>query len=338
MGAGAMRVRGWASALGVLLALNGCLFPREEEPLAPPLVRPAEVTYRTVPAVRATIEQTVVVTGHITYRVQSAVAFERGGGRLRRIAVEFGEHVREGDLLAELRNDDLKVQVREREIALRKAELHQERARASGLNRFETELAALDVELAELHLKVARRDLLGTELRAPMDGIVTYTLPASPGDHLDPFVTVVRLADPDELVVEYRGAEAGRFELGVEVDLTVGAEQAQHRGHVIQSPRSVPAALLTQQPEARDLVHIRMLGPPPELYIGQSVRVVLTEERREDVVVIPRNLVRRYQDANYVYVLAGGEKLERSVEVGLVTGSQAEIVRGLEAAEQVIVR
>ena len=107
---------------------------------------------------------------------------------------------------------------------------------------------------------------------------------------------------------------------------------------MIQSPRSVPAALLTQQPEARDLVHIRMIEPLPELYIGQSVRVVLTEERREGVVVIPRNLVRRYQDANYVYVLAGGEKLERSVEVGLVTASEAEIVRGLEAGEQVIVR
>ena len=336
--AGAVRVRVGVAALAVLPALTGCLFPREEEPLAPPLVRPAEVTYQTVPAARATIEQTVVVTAHFTYRTQSAVAFERGGGRLRRIAVAFGERVREGDLLAELRNDDLQVQVREREIELRKAELRHERARARGADRFEQELAALDEELAALHLKVVRRDLLGTELRAPMDGVVTYTLPAAPGDHLDPFVTVVRLADPDELVVEYRGAEADRFELGVEVELTVGVEQAQHRGRVIQSPRSVPAALLTQRPETRDLVHIRMIEPLPELYIGQSVRVVLTEERREGVVVIPRNLVRRYLDADYVYVLAGGEKLERAVEVGLMTASEAEIVRGLEAGEQVIVR
>ena len=338
MAAGAVRVRVWVAALAVLPALTGCLFPREEEPLAPPLVRPAEVTYRTVPAVRATIEQTVVVTGHVTYRTQSAVAFERGGGRLHRIAVAFGDRVRDGDLLAELRNDDLQVQVREREIALRKAELRHERARARGADRFEPELAALDEELAALHLKVARRDLLGTELRAPMDGIVTYTLPASPGDHLDPFVTVVRLADPDELVVEYRGAEAGRFELGVAVELTVGAEQVQHRGGVIETPSSMPPARLTQEPASRDRVRIRMLEPLPELYIGQSVRVVLTEERREDVVVIPRNLVRSYLDADYVYVLAGGEKLERAVEVGLVTASQAEIVRGLEAGERVIVR
>ncbi|MCY4374024.1 MAG: hypothetical protein OXC31_09620 [Spirochaetaceae bacterium] len=81
-----------------------------------------------------------------------------------------------------------------------------------------------------------------------------------------------------------------------------------------------------------------MLEPRPELSIGQSVRVALTEERREDVVVIPRNLVRSYLDADYVYVLHGGEKQERAVEVGLVTASEAEIVRGLDAGEQVIVR
>jgi len=327
-----------AAWLALLPALAGCLFPREEEPLAPPLVRPAQVTYRTVPAVRTTIEQTVVVTGHITYRTQSAVAFERGGGRLRRMAVEFDDQVRAGDLLAELRNDDLRVRLREREIALRKAELRHERARASGADRFETELAALDVELAALHLEVARRDLLGTELRAPMDGVVTYTLAAAPGDHLDPFETVVRLADPAELVVEYRGAEADRFELGVEVDLTVGAEQAQHRGRVIETPSSVPPARLTEEPAARDRIRIRMLEPLPEFYLGQAVRVALTEERREGVMVIPRNLVRSYLDADYVYVLDGGEKLERAVEVGLVTASQAEIVRGLDAGEQVIVR
>ncbi len=338
MTAGAVRVRVWAAVLAVFPALTGCLFPREEEPLAPPLIRPAEVSYQTVPAVRATIEQTVVVTGHVTYRTQSAVAFERTGGRLGRIAVEFGQRVREGDLLAELRNDGVQVQVREREIALRKAVLHHERARARDADRFEQELAALDVELAALHVEVARRDLLGTELRAPMDGIVTYTLPASPGDHLDPFVTVVRLADPDELVVEYRGAEAGRFELGVAVDLTLGAEQVQHRGRVIETPSSMPPARLTQEPASRDRVRIRMLEPLPELYIGQSVRVVLTEERREDVVVIPRNLVRSYLDADYVYVLANGDKLERAVEVGLVTASEVEIVRGLDAGEQVVVR
>ncbi len=335
---GTAQVRTAAAWLALLPALAGCLFPREEEPLAPPLVRPAEVTYRTVPALRTTIEQTVVVTGHVTYRTQSAVAFERGGGKLLRIAVEFDEQVRAGDLLAELRNDDVRVRLREREIALRKAELRHERARANGPDRFEAELAALDVELAALHLEVARRDLLGTELRAPMDGLVTYTLPAAPGDHVDPFVTVVRLADPAGLVVEYRGAEAGRFELGVEVDLTLGAEQAQHRGRVMETPSSLPPARLTQEPAARDRIRIRMLEPLPESYIGQSVRVVLTEERREDVVVIPRNLVRSYLDAHYVYVLDGGEKLERAVEVGLLTASQAEIVRGLQAGEQVIVR
>ena len=338
MAPGGARVRMAAAWLAVLPALGGCLFPREEEPLAPPLVRPVEVSYHTVPAVRTTIEQTVVVTGHVTYRTQSAVAFERGGGRLLRIAVEFGQQVRAGDLLAELRNDDLRVRLREQEIALRKAELRNERARANDADRIQTEMAALDVELAALHLEVARRDLLGTELRAPMNGIVTYTLPAAPGDHLDPFVTVVRLADPAELVVEYRGAEADRFELGVQVVLTVGAERTRHRGRVIETPSSLPPARLTQESAARDRIRIRMLEPRPELSIGQSVRVALTEERREDVVVIPRNLVRSYLDADYVYVLHGGEKQERAVEVGLVTASEAEIVRGLDAGEQVIVR
>ena len=57
-------------------------------------------------AARIYVPTMQVVTGHVTYRTQSAVAFERGD-RLRRIAVEFDEPVRAGDLLAELHNGDL---------------------------------------------------------------------------------------------------------------------------------------------------------------------------------------------------------------------------------------
>jgi macrolide-specific efflux system membrane fusion protein len=98
----------------------------------------------------------------------------------------------------------------------------------------------------------------------------------------------------------------------------------------------------TQSPSVaepgRDEVVVSVKGLPPSTQAGDSASIRVILQRRDNVVVIPRNLVQRSQGATYVDLLRGSVKQQQPVEVGLENATEAEIVKGLAVGDQVIVR
>jgi hypothetical protein len=54
------------------------------------------------------------------------------------------------------------------------------------------------------------------------------------------------------------------------------------------------------------------------------------------VIVLPRGAIRSYMDRYYVQIMEGDYRKEADIEVGLMTPTQVEIVRGVEEGQQVI--
>ncbi len=149
-------MRGLRLASFVLMAalLSGCtfLFPQEEELLAPPLVEPAEVVYRTMEAKAGDIEQKLDVYANFSPSKTASVAFEGQGGRIADIRVKLGQQVKEGDLLIELNSESLKRQIRQQGIEVEKARLSLENAQ-----RVQVSDASFDmtrIERAELNVEI----------------------------------------------------------------------------------------------------------------------------------------------------------------------------------------
>ena len=116
-----------AAALAVLLAaaLSGCgyLFPPEEELLAPPLVEPEEVEYRTRVAENGSIAETLDVYASFSPGLTASLAFAGAGGRIAQVAVKSGQEVVAGQLLLELNSDELRRSIRQQEIEVELARL-----------------------------------------------------------------------------------------------------------------------------------------------------------------------------------------------------------------------
>ena len=72
--------------------------------------------------------------------------------------------------------------------------------------------------------------------------------------------------------------------------------------------------------------------------MGKSASVELIRERKEDVIVIPRNVVSMYSGESYVQVLEDGVKKERMIETGIKNVTSIEVVSGLEEGEEVIIK
>ena len=325
--------RGAVAAL-VAVVLGGCfLLPQEEGVLAPPLLNTPEISYRVIAAAAGVIEDKVTVGGVFIYPSQHSLKFRFRSGPLRGIYVRYGDEVTPGQLVAELDTDRLQLDVQRQEIMLRKAELKAERSLAAAADRFSREDAALDVELERLRLRQLREELAKSRLVAPVAGEVVYIAPLGEGEPVEAFRTVIQIADPTEILLAYNGPKRSEFALGA--DVTVDIRGEKYAGEVVMTPLNVPR---DAPDEMRELILVRVDGLPDEVEKGDTATVVLIRTRRDDVVVLPRNLVQTYLGRRFVYVLTDGLREERNVEVGIQTPTQVEVVAGLEIGEEVVVR
>lgn len=323
-----------AVALAPVVALAGCfLLPQEEQILAPPLLATPEIEYRVITAEPGVIEDRVTVGGVFIYPSQFSLKFRFRSGPLRGIYVGYGDDVVPGQLIADLDTDSLELEVRRQEIRLRKAELAVELAAARDADRFARENAALDVELEKLRLQQLGDELAKSRLVAPVAGEVVYIAPLGEGEPVEPFRTVVQIADPTEVLLSYTGPKRSEFALGGEVSVDIRGDK--YSGEVVMTPLNVPR---DAPDEMRELILIRVYDLPEEVEKGDTATVVLIRARREDVIVLPRNLVQTYLGRRFVYVLKDGLREERNVEIGIQTPTQVEVAGGLEPGEEVVVR
>lgn len=318
-----------------MTSLSGCyLFPKEEEVLAPPLVEPPEITYETQEVKRGVIEKKISASGTFVSIEQANMFFKHRGGRLKDIHVKVGDYVEKGQVIAELDSSDLENQIKQQEIQLKKAQTRLSQVKAHSGDKYEQRMAQYDVELAKLTLDNLKRQLNECKLTADISGNVVYVdLNVSIGDYVDAYQTLIRVADPNKLQLQVTGPDTSSFNLGMEADVTI--KKQTYSGKVVMTPADVP---LDVPEEQRDIVRIEVDDLPEDVKLGESAQVSLILDKREDVIVIPRNLVRNYMGRKYVLVLEDGLKKERDVEVGLETATEAEIMKGLEEGELLIVR
>jgi RND family efflux transporter MFP subunit len=316
----------------ILPTLSGCfLFPKEEEKLAPPLMEPPQITYETYTAERRTIVDDFTVSGIFEYTQQQNLSFRSRGGYLLGVYVRSGDRVKAGQRLAELDTDQLRFQFALQEIALQKARLRAEQAQLMGKNRIEQQLAALDVTEAELTLQNSQAELAKARLVAPADGVVVYLANLGEGDSVDAYQTILRLADPRVIDLAYTGERQSSFVFGASVEVTY--EGRKYAGSVIQTTEAP-----SESDPARENVVIRVKGMPSLVQAGDSASIRVILQRRDNAIVIPRNLVQRSQGGTYVDLLRGSVKQQQPVEVGLENATEAEIVKGLSEGDLVIVR
>ncbi|TVQ22395.1 MAG: hypothetical protein EA382_12105 [Spirochaetaceae bacterium] len=221
----------------------------------------------------------------------------------------------------------------EQEIAVRKATLSleqlQERESAASVR-----LAEIDLRSAQMHLQTLLGHLEATRLYAPIPGVITWvSRQAQEGENVQAFQPLMRIADPTNLLFQYQGRDANRFEVGMEAVVEVAS--VEYTGRVVLTERSVP---FDQREEFRETVHIAVPGIAGDVRLGQTGTARMVLARREDVLVVPARAVQRFSTRRFVNVLADGVRVERDVEVGLETPTDVEIVGGLEEGEQIVLR
>jgi HlyD family secretion protein len=295
------------------------------------------------------------------------------GGRIEVLAVKEGDHVKKGQLLMQLWNDDIQAQERlakaaletsrkrvveactladsaEREVK-RQMELHEQGFISS--NAIDTTRAAADARVAscaaaraevaqaQANVNLAQVQQGRTVLIAPFDGTIAkivgevgeYSTPSPPGVPTPPAIDLI---DESCLYVDAPMDEidAPKISKGQPVRISLDALPGQSFSGKV---RRVAPYVTAVEKQART-VDVEAVFDHPEkagrLLVGYSADVEVILGVHPDVLRVPTAAL---QEGGRVLVVDADDTLvERKLKTGLANWEYTEVVEGLAAGDRVV--
>lgn len=249
-----------------------------------------------------------------------------------------------------------------RQFSVRRAELDLEEAQTRltlAGSAGERQLAQFGIERAQLNLEEAR---VGTDedlenqvaqaqlaydsiraqvdagrMYAPFDGIIAQ-VGTAPGESVQAFQPVITVMDPGEREIRVESAISGDLaRLSPQQPVTLRFSRYQEtplEGVINRLPGSATSAQSTVR--ADSAVHIDFDPGDLALDIGDLVTVIVTLQRKENVLWLPPQAIRTFQGRRFVVIEDGGRQRRVDVKLGIAGPDRVELIEGLEEGQTVV--
>ncbi len=257
-------------------------------------------------------------------------------GEIREVLVEEGDDVEEGQVLARLDGDRLRLELNESRARLRKMERDFERnedLREKGLlSEGDFEKLKYDLEALRASYNLASLELDYTQIRAPIDGVISERY-IKRGNTIRVGDSLYRVTSFDPLVAylhvperEYRQIAAGQ---PVAIDIDALADQRIFAAVTRVSPVVDPeTGTFKITIEIRD--DARRIKP------GMFGRMSIVYDRHVNVLQVPRSAIIEELDGESVFVVEVGKAVRRAVKTGYGESGMIEVTEGLTDDDDVI--
>ncbi|MDF1791180.1 MAG: efflux RND transporter periplasmic adaptor subunit [Thalassobaculaceae bacterium] len=348
-----------AALLFGLLALSLVAIP----PM-PTLAQGREASVSVDAVTRQPLIATVDVLGRFIAR-QSGVLAARIAERVETVAVQVGDRVARGQVIARLSSDrlaaerarmDAQAKAAASDISAERANLAKAQQTLERQNRLKgstayrpdrTEDAERDVEAHRAALRRAEADaavakaqldltdiaLVDATITAPYDGVITVKH-VSAGSY-------VRLGDPVVTMLNH-------VELEIEADVPANRTGGLTAGTLVEGELqdgtrlfAVVRAIVPEENTRTRTVAVRFV-PHNSVTVAsaanQAVTLEIPLDQSRQVLTVAKDAVTVQRGENIVFVVAEGKAVPRSVRLGESVGNRFEVLSGLEEGDLAVIR
>jgi HlyD family secretion protein len=197
----------------------------------------------------------------------------------------------------------------------------------------ELKSAAGQLESAKGKYLGAEAQLGYSEIRSPMDGVITDR-PLYPGEMAAAGTPLLTVMDISSVIAKAHipQNDAAALKVGDKGTMTVPGVEEPIEGRVtVVSPALDPNSTTVE-------VWLEAKNPKHELKPGTSVQLSLTAQTVKDALVVPANSVITTPEGATAVMLAGadGRAHQKAVRLGIRNGDDVQIVEGLTDADKVV--
>lgn len=288
-----------------------------------------------------------------------------GSGRLASVAVQVGDEVAAGQVVAELdaidldqRQDALQAALERGQATLRELEARHSHASAQAVRyekafqaravseevvasrRLELEVAASARDAGRKELERLRSDLAALRaqraslvLMSPVDGIVAARL-ADPGTTVVPGQAVVEVFDPDDVWIHARFDQVGGRELVAGLDAGVELRSREGSHYDARVARVEPTADAVTEERLAKLSFVQRPNPLPPL--GELVHIAVQLPAHPATPSIPAAAIHREGHQTGVWKVLGSRVEFVPISTGVADPDGfVEVIAGLQPTDTI---
>ena len=278
------------------------------------------------------------------------------GGKIARIHVQEGDRVAQGQLLAELETESIRLQLKQAEAgvavaeashadALRNKERMDRLIKENAVSEMQHEkiqlaydAAAAQLEQARAGLNLARHALDVSIMKAPFSGVIA-SKNAEVGDVINPMMGgfgggaggVLTMMDYSRIkvAVDVSPQDIGRIQKGQEAVLRVGSFPGREFRGVVR------VVNLTADPLSKKFgVEVVFDNPDGALRPGTFGDLVFEVQSHENALVVPQKAI---LENTYVFIVETGKAVKKNVALGLQNTNMIEVLDGLTEGALVVI-
>jgi membrane fusion protein (multidrug efflux system) len=323
-------------AVGSLTVLSGCVIGEASNADVDEIRATTPVPVEVALPVRGDIYATYHATTTITSDADAPV-LARVPGEVVRLLVEEGATVRQGQVLAILDGERLRLEMLAAGANLQQA--RKEFARYSDLaqrglvsvSMFDGLKYDVDALQATYDLKKLNYDY--SEIRAPIDGVVSVRN-IKLGQNIGANNVAFRITDPTRLVayLQIPQSELAKFSAGHNARLRVDSMPDTEFDATIAR---ISPTIDVRNGTFRATAFVD--NNDGHLVPGMFARFTIAYEKHAGALIIPDAAIVEEDDELTVYVVASGAVARRIVTTGIATDGQVEVLSGLADDDQIVV-
>ncbi len=281
---------------------------------------------------------------YATYNATATIASDadapvvaRIGGEVVELLVEEGDVVTEGQVLARLDGERLRLEMLAAKANLKQAQTEYERnvdlhsrglISASMFDNLQYDLEALEAtyELTRLNYEYAK-------VRAPISGVVA-SREVKPGQFLAPNDVAFRITDTSELIayLQIPQSELPKFSAGHSASIEVASMPGV--SHPATIARISPTIDTRNGTFRATAVIDNVAG---DLAPGMFGRFTIAYEQHKDALVVPVAAVLDEDDVTTVYIVNNNEVVRRNIQTGIESDGKVEVLGGLDENDVIVV-
>jgi membrane fusion protein (multidrug efflux system) len=272
-------------------------------------------------------------------------------GKIKKILLTVGDHVKGGDLLVEIDDETRQIALTQKKALLKKAEATRKKAlkdaqkggslfKQGVISDSESDDIELGKQIADAELDLARADVMkaekelrDTKIVAPFDGTVALE-DVEIGKMVTPGQNLLTLIDISQvkIVVTVSELDITKLSVGSRVEIVIDSLPGKpFTGTVATVGLKADDATRTYP------VEIIVANEGAMLLPGMVSRVTIATKEPKEVIMIPKSAARSVKGQMVIYVMHRGKVEQRRVYLGQEHGEQVIVEKGLEAGDMLVV-
>jgi membrane fusion protein (multidrug efflux system) len=323
-------------AFAALPVLSGCGTGEASTAITAETVKatpvPVEVGFPARADIYATYDATTTIGSE-----GDAPVLARVPGEVVELLAEEGDWVEQGQELARLDGERLRLEMLSAKANLDKARGEYERyvdlSKRGLVSKSMFDGLRFDLEGLEATYELKKLNHGYTRLRAPISGYVSIRK-IKLGQSIVESEEAFRITDTNQLVayLQIPQTELSKFAAGHEATLEVDSMPGQK--YVAEITRISPT-IDTRNGTFRATAKID--NELAELAPGMFARFSISYEKHEEAMVIPAQALVEEDEQTSVYIVSNGEVTRHQIETGIESDGQIEVLSGLTGDEQIVI-